>query len=170
MFANLALRPSDRQILVAVNAGSLNVESATTLLEDFYSRWRAEALVVNQWFAVQASSRLIDADGVKLLAAHPAFDIGNPNKIRSVYSAFVHTNLRNFHARDGSGYNLIGDVVIELNGRNPQMAAALAKPLTRWRRFAGEQPWMMTATLERIAACEGLSNDVFEVVEKGLSG
>jgi hypothetical protein len=28
---------------------------------------------------------------------------------------------------------------------------------------------MMTATLERIAACEGLSSDVFEVVEKGLS-
>ena len=117
-----------------------------------------------------SASKVCSACAARPVAAHPAFDIGNPNKIRSVYSAFVHTNLRNFHARDGSGYNLIGDVVIELNGLNPQMAAALAKPLTRWRRFAGEQSRMMTATLERVAACEELSADVFEVVEKGLSG
>ena len=58
--------------------------------------------------------------------------------------------------------------MIELDGINPQMASALAKPLTRWRRYAGERPALMRGVLERILAREQLSTDVFEVVSKSL--
>jgi len=156
-------------LVAAANAPHLAPEVAAALLDSFLQRFRNEALVVNQWFSVQAGGRTSNADRIRTLAQHDAFDIRNPNKVRAVYSAFVQTNLRNFHSRDGSGYQLIADEVVELNAINPQMASALAKPLTRWRRFAGARPGLMKQALERIAACDNLSPDVFEVVSKSLA-
>ena len=59
--------------------------------------------------------------------------------------------------------------IIRLNDINPQMAAALAKPLTRWRRYAGERSNLMRSALLEIAGRDGLSTDVFEVVTKSLA-
>jgi aminopeptidase N len=82
---------------------------------------------------------------------------------------FATQNQRNFHALDGSGYEVTGDKIVELNTINPQMAASLAKPLARWRRYVGERPVMMQKELRRVSATSGLSADVYEVVTKGLA-
>jgi aminopeptidase N len=156
-------------LVAAVNSAELDPAVSARLLEQFLQRFRAQALVVNQWFAVQAGSQLCRAPDIQALSAHAAFDLKNPNKVRSLFSAFMQTNLRNFHALDGSGYQLIADTVLALNPVNPQVASALAKPLTRWRRFAGVRPGLMRQALERLAKAENLSPDVFEVVAKGLA-
>ncbi len=159
-----------RAVLVAaVNAQDLDSAFKDNLLKEFYDRWREEALVVNLWFAAQASARDCTAEKLTRLAEHPAFDLRNPNKVRALYMAFAQFNHRNFHALDGSGYELIGDMVITMNELNPQMAAALAKPLTRWRRYQGERQQLLQKVLKRIAASEDLSTDVYEVVSKSLS-
>ncbi len=118
---------------------------------------------------VQATATGCDLNRLKALVAHPAFELTNPNKVRSVLSVFAGTNQRNFHAIDGSGYAYVAEQIVTLNGINPQMAAALAKPLTRWRRYAGERSNLMRAALMDIAGKEGLSTDVFEVVTKSLA-
>jgi aminopeptidase N len=141
---------------------------SASLLDDFLARWRHEALVVNQWFSLQASSRLYDAGRVAALVRHPAFDARNPNKLRAVYGAFAQANHRNFHARDGRGYAFLADAVQELDRSNPTVAARLATPLTRWRRYDGSRQRTMRTVLEGIAATEGLSKDLYEVVNKGL--
>jgi len=159
-----------RAVLVAaVNSQNLDPAFKDRLLEEFYDRWREEALVVNLWFSTQASARDTTAEKLSRLAEHPAFDLRNPNKVRAVYTAFAQFNHRNFHAPDGSGYELIGDMVLTMNELNPQMAAALAKPLTRWRRYQGQRQELLQKVLKRIAASEGLSTDVYEVVSKSLS-
>ncbi|RMG50458.1 MAG: hypothetical protein D6717_13890, partial [Gammaproteobacteria bacterium] len=61
-----------------------------------------------------------------------------------------------------------GDVVLELDRLNPQVAARLLRPLTRWRRYDSHRASLMHAELERIMAREGLSRDVFEIVQHGL--
>jgi aminopeptidase N len=154
----------------AVLSCAVNADSAVAgrLLADFYQRWQAEALVVNQWFVVQSSSIQCSLSRLEHLVVHPAFKLTNPNKVRSVLSVFANQNQRNFHASDGSAYEYIADQVLRLNGINPQMAAALAKPLTRWRRYAGERSRLMQGVLQRIAASDDLSPDVFEVVTKSL--
>ncbi|HEX7036916.1 MAG TPA: aminopeptidase N [Pseudomonadales bacterium] len=139
------------------------------LLADFYGRWQHEALVVNVWFSLQAASPLYDAAAVRALAGHPAFDALNPNKLRALYGAFSRQNHRRFHAADGAGYRLLGDVVRAVDARNPSMAANLATPLTRWRRFAGGRGPAMRQVLERLAGEERLSKDLYEVVEKSLA-
>jgi aminopeptidase N len=139
------------------------------LLEDFRQAWHQEALVINQWFSLQASSPAYDAGRVAALTSHPAFDARNPNKLRAVYGAFAQFNHRNFHARDGSGYRLLAEAVLQIDASNPQMAARLVTPLTRWHRYDGTRQPLMRVALEQIAAAAGLSKDVFEVVGKALA-
>jgi len=53
---------------------------------------------------------------------------------------------------------------------NPQVAARLVSPFTRWRRFDPGRQLLMRAELERIRAVPGLPRDVYEIVEKSLAG
>jgi aminopeptidase N len=138
-------------------------------LSAFYERWQHEALVVDLWFSLQASSSLCDVQRMLELEAHPAFDARNPNKLRAVYGAFAQRNHRNFHALSGAGYDFLADRVLRLNATNPQIAARLLAPLTRWQRYDAKRRELMCGVLERIAQTENLSKDVFEVVRKSLA-
>ncbi|MCS4503236.1 aminopeptidase N [Arhodomonas aquaeolei] len=142
---------------------------AEAALEAFAERWRDDPLVLDKWFRVQALSRREDAfERVRALAAHPAFDPRNPNRLRSLIGAFCQGNAVRFHRADGAGYTFLADWVIELDGMNPQVAARLAKTLSRWRRYDPRRSEAMRAALERIEARPALSKDVGEVVARSL--
>lgn len=138
-------------------------------LTDFYDRWNRESLVVNQWFTVQATRP--DAacvESVSELLNHDAFDWRNPNKLRALVGAFSAANPVAFHRADGAGYRLLGDAIVRVQGSNPQIAARMLAPLTRWRRYAIGQE-AMKAELERIAVIDPLPKDVYEVVSRSLA-
>jgi aminopeptidase N len=101
------------------------------------------------------------------LLDHNAFDIRNPNKVRSVVGSFIRSAI-NFHAVDGSGYAFVGDMILKLDGFNPMIAAGLAKPLGRFKRQTKDRQQLMVSQLQRLNQAE-LSKDVFEVVSKALS-
>lgn len=154
--------------LHALSNSDYEAETAQAL-DQFYRNWQHEPLVVNQWFQVQACcQRPGTLNRVVELLQHPAFDLRNPNKVRSVIGAFCGQNAVNFHQLDGGGYRFLADQVIQLNRSNPQIASRLLGPLSKWRKFLPEQQKMMKAELERIAAEPKLSRDVFEVVSKSL--
>jgi aminopeptidase N len=136
----------------------------------FYDKWKDEALVVDKWFRVQATSWLPGTlDRVKALTAHPAFDIKNPNRARALLHAFALDNPLHFHAADGSGYRWVAEQVIALDKLNPQVASRLARAFDRWKKYdAGRQAHARKA-LEMIRAAAGLSGNVGEVVGRALS-
>ncbi len=160
----------DAALRFLVNSRYPEAESVRSqALADFYARWKHESLVVNQWFTVQAiASRPGTLQQVKALMHHEAFDMRNPNKVRSLISAFCNANAINFHHGSGDAYEFLADQVIALNLTNPQIASRLLTPLTRWKKFAPARQLLMKAQLERIAAQPELSKDVFEVVSKSL--
>jgi len=140
-------------------------------LAGFYQQWKDDPQVVEQWFAVQSgSSRTGGLRKIHELMAHPAFDWKNPNKIRSVIGVFAGQNLPAFHAEDGAGYRFLAEQVRKLDDSNPQIAARLVSPLTRWRKFAPVHGEQMKLALETIRDKSGLSRDVYEVVHKSLAG
>jgi len=142
---------------------------AQPCVQNFYEKWQDEPLVVNLWLSMLASSdRLEGIAGVNVLIDHPAFDIKNPNKVRSVIGSYCAQNLRHFHAQNGEGYNWLADKIIELDGINPQVAARLVTPLTKWQRIAGSNSEMMEKALVRIQKVPSLSKDVYEIVSKSL--
>ncbi|MCZ6642293.1 MAG: aminopeptidase N [Gammaproteobacteria bacterium] len=151
-----------------VNCDGLSSEFREQILDDFLKRWQNESLVVNVWFSVQATGRHTNAETICRLEDHAAFDKRNPNKLRAVYAAFGQMNQRNFHANDGSGYDLLAERIIDLDRFNPQIAARLLQPLTRWQRYDTHRRQLMRQALELIAGQGNLSKDVFEVVAKSL--
>ncbi|MFI0471545.1 aminopeptidase N [Halomonas sp. HMF6819] len=141
---------------------------ATPALKAFGEQWAHDSLVMDQWFTVQVTRPQPDVlDRVRYLMDHPAFSIKNPNKVRALIGAFTQNRI-NFHRLDGQGYRLLADVVIELNRLNPEIAARLITPLTRWQRFDEPRKVLMRDELKRISR-EPLSSNVFEVVEKALA-
>lgn len=143
---------------------------AEEALATFYQRWQHEPLAVNLWLQIQAGAMPPGGlERVQALLHHEAFDMRNPNKVRSLIGAFCAINAVNFHRADGAGYQFLADKVLELNKLNPQIAARQLTPLTRWRKYPAEAAELMKAQLQRIKDAPELSPDVFEVVSKSLA-
>ena len=137
--------------------------------EAFYRQWKQEHLVIDKWFTIQAMAVLDDTIGmVRKLFRHPDFDLGNPNRVRALLGAFCSSNPVSFHDISGEGYRLLGEYVEKLNDLNPQIAARLLSPMTRWHRFGADAQRMMRAELERLGGLPHLSRDVYELVSKSL--
>lgn len=138
-------------------------------LADFYHTWKGNALVVDKWFSLQATSKLPGALlNVKALMKHDAFDIKNPNKVYALIGGFAQNNPVNFHMNSGEGYQFLADVVQQLDGLNPQVAARMVQPLIQWRRYDKKRQDLMKAQLEKIVSNKTISNDVYELVSKSL--
>jgi len=126
-------------------------------------------LVVDKWFTLQATSPQAETlTAIDDLTEHPAFTMRNPNRVRSLVGAFAQGNPARFHDLSGAGYLFLADRVIELDALNPQVAARLIAPLSRWRRYDSGRQLLMRAQLERIQGLEKLSADVGEIVGKSL--
>jgi aminopeptidase N len=145
------------------------IEGETTLAR-FYDRWKDQPLVLDKWFAIQASAPAADAlERVRKLLDHPAYDRKNPNRVRALVGAFASGNPVRFHDPLGKGYAFLADQVIATDKLNPQLAARLLGPLGRWRRYDKSRQSLMRGQLERIVAEPGLSRDVFEIASKSLA-
>jgi aminopeptidase N len=139
-------------------------------LDSFYHQWQAEALVIDKWFALQAASSMPDTFAtVQALMQHPAFDLKNPNRVRSLIGAFSQSNPLHFHAANGQGYRFLADQIIALNTLNPQIASRMVGALTSWRRYDQGRQALIKAQLERIMTTEAVSKDVYEVASKSLA-
>ncbi|MFV0644003.1 MAG: aminopeptidase N [Sphingomonadaceae bacterium] len=159
---------TDRQNALWAVAG-LEAPQRQSCLQDFYRHNQDNPLVVDKWFAIQASSNHPQiVHQVQELAQHKDFTLHNPNRVRSLYMTFA-ANPVGFHAQDGAGYRMIGDLVTALDPINAQTAARFVPALGRWKRIEPHRARLMRAQLERISRCEGLSADTREQVEKALA-
>ncbi len=145
-----------------------NAPSADKALKAFYRDFKGEALVIDKWFAMQATSPSLDVAQARALMDHAAFNIKNPNRARSLIFSFC-SNAAQFHARDGSGYAFWAEQMATLDALNPQVASRLARMLDRWRRYTPDLQAKMRAALEQVAAIKTLSNDSREVITKALA-
>lgn len=140
-----------------------------TLLNEFDAKWRHDVLVMDKWFALQAmKDSATSINDIKALYDHPSFDFGNPNRVRALVGSFSHFNITQFHRADGKGYQLLGDLLVKLNDINPQNASRMLTPFMSWKRYDENRSAAMKAQLQRLADLDGLSDDLFEKVEKAL--
>jgi len=138
-------------------------------LQTFHADWQHETLVMNKWLQLQAT---IPAPGtleqVQQLLHHPVFDVRNPNKVRALIGAFASANPLAFHRADGAGYRLLADKVMQIDSLNPQLAARLLVPLTRWRNYRGRGE-QMRGILQGMIDTPTVSRDVYEMLERALA-
>jgi aminopeptidase N len=145
---------------------------AEPALAQFHALFKTEALVIDKWFALQASAP--DSSGntlpiVRQLMQHPDFNLRNPNRARSLIFSYCSANPGGFHRADAAGYVFWSERVIELDAFNPQVAARLARALDRWKKLAEPYRQAAKTAIERVVAKTDLSNDVREVVSRALA-
>ncbi len=134
-------------------------------LRAFHGRWRADGLVLDKWFAIQATSARTQAvEDVRGLYRHPDFDLRNPNRVRALVGAFASANQVRFHAASGAGYRFLADAIIALDPMNGQAAARLTNPFAAWRRHDAGRAALMREQMQRILGVAGLSRFTFEKV------
>jgi aminopeptidase N len=146
-----------------------NCAERVPALAAFYDKWRHDTLVLDKWFALQATSQLPGTLAeVKALTLHPAFEIKNPNKVYALIGSFCRANPAQFHIASGEGYAFLADRVLQIDAFNPSVAARMLGAISRWRKFDTGRQALMQAQLERIVAHPGLSKDAYEVAAKSL--
>jgi aminopeptidase N len=134
----------------------------------FEKKWAKTPTIMDKWLAVQAGAKRADVlKTVRKLLAHPAFTLTNPNRISALIGVFAGNGL-GFHAKDGSGYRFIADMILKIDPINPHSAAALAKGFVRWRDYDAGRQKLMKAELKRLSAHKKFSPNTAEVVGKSL--
>ena len=151
---------------VLVNEGE--PAAAKEALAAFYEQWQDEPLVVDKWFALQATARTTTAAQIRALTQHPAFTLRNPNRARSLIFQFCLNNGRGMHDGSGAGYALWAEQVKALDAINPEIAARLARALDNWSRFTPSLRQGMQDALRQVRSHAGLSRNVSEIVGKAL--
>ncbi len=143
---------------------------AAEALRAFETRYADDPLVMDKWFQVQASvPGPQTVESVRALSRHPAFSATNPNRLRSLVGTFANANQTGFHRRDGEGYRLFAETVLDVEKRNPQMAARLATALRSWRSLEPVRQAKARETLLAMAQADNLSPDLSDIIERTLA-
>ncbi|WP_318520623.1 aminopeptidase N [Photobacterium leiognathi] len=138
-------------------------------MSDFSDKWTHDGLVMDKWFMLQGTNPAENAlENVRNTMNHPAFSLKNPNRTRSLVASFCANNPARFHAKDGSGYAFLTEILTALNTSNPQVASRLIEPFLKFRQYDEARQQLMRSELEKLAALDNLAKDLFEKVQKAL--
>jgi aminopeptidase N len=147
-----------------------DVPERAAALDDFYTRYAGDPLIVDKWLALQASiPEPATLDRVKALTRHPAFSMANPNRVRALIGAFAMSNQTQSNRADGAGYDFIIDTVLAIDAKNPQLAARLLSALKSWRVLEPARRALAQAALRRVADAPSRSRDVTDIVQRALA-
>jgi len=144
-------------------------ETRDDLFSEFESRYRNEPLVLDKWLALQATIPERDTlTRVRALMNHPIFSLATPNRVYALLMSFAQNNPREFHRPDGVGHAFVADMILELDQRNPQVAARLATSFRTWRILEPGRRASAQAALERLKSA-ARSRDVADIVSRTLA-
>ncbi|TPM61234.1 aminopeptidase N [Mesorhizobium sp. B2-2-4] len=164
---NMTDRAAALTVLAHRHHGSPEANKALAAFEATYA---SDPLVMDKWFQIQASVPGPQAvETVRALTTHPAFSMANPNRVRSLIGTFSSANQTGFHRADGEGYRFFTQTVLEVEKRNPQVAARLATALRSWRSLEPGRQAKAREALLSIANAENLSADLSDIVERTLA-
>ncbi|MBP6020744.1 MAG: aminopeptidase N [Burkholderiaceae bacterium] len=141
-------------------------DACTEALAHFYQQWQHDALVIDKWFALQASAPATDVESVRALMLHPAFSMRNPNRARSLIFQFCINNLQAVHTPEGYAY--WAEQVLALDTLNPEIAARLVRCFDNWARYIAPCRDAMLAAFQHIQQQTTLSPNVAEIVSKAI--
>jgi len=165
--ANMTDRAAALTVLAHRHPGS---PLAGEALAAFEARYANDPLVMDKWFMIQAGvPGTLTVETVRRLMTHRGFSIGNPNRVRALVGTFANANQTGFHRADGEGYRLFADAILEVEKRNPQVAARLATAMRSWRSLEPGRQGKARMALLSIAGAGSLSMDLRDIVERMLA-
>lgn len=153
-------------MMILADSESAHREKA---LQHFYEDWKDDSVVLNKWFTAQATTnRKQVLEDVKALTKHPAFNITNPNNVYSLLRAFG-ANLVRFHDPNTNAYEFYADKILEIDTKNPQVAARLCAAFNFVQKLEPAMKEKALTQIKRMVAVESLSKNSRELLQSALS-
>ena len=151
-----------RAALIALKPlGNNETEEASNL---FYHIWRDNPIVLDSWFAYEASRPCaLGIQVIEKLLSHSKFDWKAPNAIRAVLGGFSQ-NIELFHSPNGHGYQYMAEKLIEVDKINPITASRMVKIFSKWKNYAEKYKEEMHKSILKINQAN-ISSNTREVVE-----
>ena len=137
---------------------------AKAALEDFYNRFKDEALSLDQWFMLQAAHPKATAQSIQALTEHADYDLKVPNRIRAVSGGL---NANPVNTWSFGVQHFIG-LAKYLDEKNPIVGSRLLQALSRWYTLAEPQRSEVKAELEALKP-QVKSKNVSETLNSMLS-
>ncbi|MBP2446715.1 aminopeptidase N [Rhizobium leguminosarum] len=143
----------------------------TEALASFRDRFAGNALVIDKWFAIQAGiPGAATLERIRALMDDPLFKRTNPNRMRALVGTFAFANPTGFGRADGEGYRFLARQILDIDERNPQLAARLLTSMRSWRALEPVRADHARLALIEIEQAAALSTDVRDIVERTLKG
>lgn len=138
----------------------------TAVAAQFHDQWAGDRLVMDKWFMMQVAHAAPEnaVATAQALTEHALFDWQNPNRFRALVAGLTAGNPAGFHDPTGAGYRFLADWLIRLDDKNPQTAARMSTAFETWTRYDADRQALIEAELDRIAARNGLSRDLSEMI------
>jgi aminopeptidase N len=122
---------------------------AAQVLADFYQRYKAEDLAIDQWFSIQASHPKITRAGLNYLSSHVDYDLSIPNRIRAVTGGL---SSRPVNLWSEIGLDHFIQLAIIMDEKNPIFGARMIQSFSRWYTLAQVQRDEVQAALQQLQA------------------
>ncbi|CAN7264348.1 aminopeptidase N [Rhizobium leguminosarum] len=140
-------------------------------LASFRDRFAENALVIDKWFAIQAGiPGPKTLERIRALMDNPLFKRTNPNRMRALVGTFAFANPTGFGRADGEGYRFLAGQILDIDERNPQLAARILTSMRSWRSLEPTRADHARSALIEIERAADLSTDVRDIVERTLKG
>ena len=136
----------------------------------YRERFDGDALTLDKWFMLQATVPAhATLERVQALESDPAFTLANPNRVHALLGAFARANPVAFHRPDGAGYRYFVDKLADIDARNPQLSARLAKAFEDWTRLEPKRRTLAEAALRALLGRGQHSPDLTEILTRMLA-
>jgi aminopeptidase N len=153
--------------MAALNGLLSFTDLADVPLADFYTKFANNDLVIDKWFALQATTPNANVKSIIALTQHPAFKWETPNRMRTVVFRLCMANPTVFHCAAGYAFWLVS--LEKLIAINPEVAARLARAMDHWQRHDVELATAMKATIQQALNLANLPKGVSEILNKALA-
>ncbi len=152
-------------LIALIRLGGRRVDQS---LQDFYDKWKTNPLVIDKWFMIAASrTHSHPTAHVETLISHKDYDPRNPNRVRALLGGYAMSNPNCFHHHSGAGYRFFTQQVLDMDGRNPQVAARLLGIYEVWRKLDQNRQALIKSELRDVLAANP-SKNVREIAAKTL--
>jgi aminopeptidase N len=169
VFANADNMTELAHSLLVLNHRFDSSPEAVSALATFEARFGDNALAIDKWFMIQATMPGAGAlDRVRALMASRHFAPNNPNRLRALLGSFAMSNPTGFNRADGAGYAFLAERIIDIDKRNPQVAARILTAMRSWRSLEPARAAHVRSALIEIDTSGPLSPDVRDLIDRML--
>jgi len=147
----------------------LDVTERDQALDSFHEKFANDHLIVDKWFSLHGMRTGADAAAhIRRLMKHGDFSINRPNRVRALIGTFAGMNQTGFNDASGEGYDVVAEVVMVLDERNPQVAARMVSAFRSYQLMDQVRQDKARAALGIIRDKQNLSADTLEMVTRML--